>query len=133
MNWESPIEIKDDCVIIHDAPNEKTTNLNKLKQEGKVIEETRCYDEAEVYVGWIRKPLSEKRIASIINKFKKQGFNVTKKAIIHNYNSWLIDMKSGYRDEENGYYLFSPCGCNPLQFRASTLDKRCDWQETYAV
>lgn len=71
-------------------------------------------------------------VKRIINKFKKQGFNVTEKAILHNFRAWKCDMKSGYRDEENGYHLFSPCGCNPLSFRVSSLHKACnDWQTTY--
>ena len=63
--------------------------------------------------------------------FKSKGFNVTEKAIRHNYEAWKYDMKSGYRDEENGYHLFTPCGCNPLSFRLTTLHKPCDWQTTY--
>lgn len=111
---------------------ENVTCLNQLNAEGKIIEETHCYDEGEVFVGWIRKPLSDKRIETIIKKFHKQGFNVTKESIMHNYNAWCADMKSGYRDERNGYHLFSPCGCNPLQFRVTSINPKCDWQETYA-
>lgn len=69
---------------------------------------------------------------SVIKKFKENGFNVTKEAIIHNYSAWICDKKSGYRDEENGYHLFSPCGCNPLSFSATSLHEKCNyWQETY--
>ena len=36
------------------------------------------------------------------------------------------------RDDGNGYHLFSPCGCNPLSVRLSTLHDLCsDWQVTY--
>ena len=40
-------------------------------------------------------------------------------------------LKSGYRDEKNGYHLFTPCGCNPLSFRVSSLEPELDWQITY--
>lgn len=73
--------------------------------------------------------------ASICNKaleyFKQNGYKVTKKAIMHNINAWLYDMKSGYRDDKNNYFLFTPCGCNKLSFRLSTLHKYADWQITY--
>ena len=69
---------------------------------------------------------------SVVNFFKKKGYNVTLDAVNHNFNAWCWDMKSGYRDEENGYHLFSPCGCNPLQFRLTTLHHTAeDWQKTY--
>ena len=36
------------------------------------------------------------------------------------------------RDEENGYHLFTPCGGNPFDLRATTLEECCaDWQITY--
>ena len=69
---------------------------------------------------------------SIVKYFNKKGYNVTLDAVEHNYNAWCCDMKSGYRDEENGYHLFTPYGCNPLQFRLSTLHPTAkDWQITY--
>lgn len=76
--------------------------------------------------------LDTKTIKKILKEFKDNGFNVTQRALIHNFSAWLGDMKSGYRDEENGYFLFTPCGCNPLSFRATTLHPKCaDWQITY--
>lgn len=71
-------------------------------------------------------------VETIIKFFKKNGFNVTKEAILHNFNAYLCDMKSGYRDDVNDYHLFTPCGCNPLSFRLTSLNKNCDWQETYS-
>ena len=69
---------------------------------------------------------------SIMEEFAQAGFNVTWEALYHNYSAWLGDLKSGYRDEKNGYHLFSPCGCNPLSFRVSELRDDCsDWQTTY--
>lgn len=79
---------------------------------------------------------SEKQENDILNEifnfFQKKGVNVSMDAIIHNFYAWMSDFKSGYRDNENGYHLFSPCGCNPLSMRYTALDKSCeDWQITY--
>ena len=63
-------------------------------------------------------------------EFYEHGFHVTLEALAHNYEAWYNDMKSGYLDEENGYHLFTPCGCNTLSFRASE-DVGEDWQTTY--
>ena len=42
------------------------------------------------------------------------------------------DYKSGYCDDTNNYHLFTPCGCNPLSFRATSLPTQCGyWQYTY--
>ena len=117
---------------IYDEKNapEGDVSLNDLKT-AKMGTTVYCYDEGEVNFGFIRS-MSAQRVASIVNKFKKQGFNVTPQAILHNWDAWLRDMKSGYRDEQNGYHLFSPCGCNPFSLRASSLEDCCkDWQTTY--
>lgn len=106
------------------------TTFNKLIAEGRA-KEVFGYEEFDIRVGFIKKRLTDKRIRSIVNKFRKNGFDVTEDAIRHNEDAWWLDRKSGFRDEENGYHLFSPCGCNPLEFRASTLVTQCDWQTTY--
>ncbi len=111
-----------------DAPEGFTTLNNLIAQ--KLGKQTFCYDEFEIMLGR-PKTLSAQRVARICNKFKKNGFNVTPQAILHNWDAWLGDLKSGYRDEKNGYHLFSPCGCNDLRFSASTIDNRLDWQTTY--
>ena len=67
----------------------------------------------------------------IIAELKENGYNVTRQALEHNYNAWLADYKSGYRDEENGYFIFTPCGCNNLYFNVTKLDDHFDWQYTY--
>lgn len=65
--------------------------------------------------------------------FKKHGYNITIYAINHQIDNWMQGLKSGYRDEENGYHLFTPCGCNPFSISCSTLnDLASDWQTTYA-
>ena len=69
----------------------------------------------------------------IIAELKENGYNVTRQALEHNYNAWLADYKSGYRDEENGYFIFTPCGCNNLYFNVTKLDDHFDWQYTYII
>jgi hypothetical protein len=69
-------------------------------------------------------------VKEVIKEFKSNGFNVTEEAIIHNFEAWKSDYKSGYKDERNGYFLFTPCGCNELSFNATELINK-DWQETY--
>lgn len=105
------------------------TTLNNLKAQG-LGETVYCYDEYEIMAGWPKR-MSKKRVKAICDEFKEHGFNVTPVAVMHNYEAWCRDYKSGYRDEENGYHLFSPCGCNELRFSATTLDDRMDWQNTY--
>lgn len=66
----------------------------------------------------------------IMDWFKKKGYNVTKEALEHNYKWSIQGYKCGFRDEENGYFLFTPCAdLNPLSFSASKLFDGCDWQE----
>ena len=105
------------------------TTLNNLKAQG-LGKTVYCYDEYEIMVGRPKR-MTEKMLESILVEFKEHGFNVTKEAVLHNYSCWADDFKSGYRDDANGYHLFSPCGCNDLRFAASTLDSRLDWQTTY--
>lgn len=69
-------------------------------------------------------------LEEVIKEFKTNGFNVTEEAIMHNFEAWRDDYKSGFKDEENGYFLFTPCGCNTLCFVACELTG-VDWQKTY--
>lgn len=109
----------------------EVTTLNDLKANGKG-KEVFPYEKYDINNIKGAKNLSDKDLLRIQRKFKKNGFNVTFDALFHNYHAWFMDMKSGYRDEENGYHLFTPCGCNPLSFRATTLCDNCkDWQFTY--
>jgi hypothetical protein len=76
--------------------------------------------------------LNEALFRKIQSHFQRKGYKVSIEAIAHCLTAWASDCKSGYRDEENGYHLFSPCGCNPLSLRLSTLSPECeDWQQTY--
>lgn len=71
-------------------------------------------------------------IKKVVAYFAEQGFSVSPTAIRHNYEAWKDDWKSGYRDKKNGVHVFSPCGCNPLQFHVSELHPTAeDWQITY--
>lgn len=72
----------------------------------------------------------EFNLEEVIKEFKANGFNVTEEAIMHNFEAWKGDFKSGFKDVENGYFLFTPCGCNTLCFVACELTE-VDWQETY--
>ena len=76
-------------------------------------------------------PFTGRVIREIIGEFAQNGFPVTWEALVHNFCAWYSDRKSGFRDEKNGYFLFSPCGCNPLSFTATTLCEEVEWQETY--
>jgi hypothetical protein len=125
------------CISFDEVEEYNTSNLptfNELVKQG-IVNEVSCVENFAINQVYKNRPkvgLTDKKITSLINKFKKNGFNVTKDAILHNYNAWLCDRKSGYRDDENEYFLFSPCGCNPLSFRATTLHTKCyDWQQTY--
>ena len=112
--------------------------INELIASGSLQEKSyikMCDVDYEKYPAQVRR-MDEKQIDALLkrvqNKFKANGFNVTLDALTHNLNAWLLDYKSGYRDEANKYHLFTPCGCNPLSFRASELDEHCrDWQTTY--
>lgn len=74
----------------------------------------------------------ELSLAKVRRYFMEHGFKVSPKAIRHNYECWKADLKSGYRDEENNVHVFSPCGCNPLQFHVTELHPTAeDWQTTY--
>jgi hypothetical protein len=106
--------------------------ITELVKQGIVKEITCIEREFDVNFPSCKINLTENDFDNIISKFKANGFNVTKEALKHNYNAWLADCKSGFRDDDNNYHLFTPCGCNPLSFRASTLHKQCEhWQFTY--
>jgi len=112
-------------------------DYNDLIRTGRIVELHICrtYD---IYVKDATDRFSNKRLTKrdfdrIIAEFKEHGFNVTVEALKHNYSSWLGDLKSGFRDEQNGYHLFTPCGCNMLSFRATSINDRLDWQETYVA
>lgn len=110
-------------------------SLSDLVRPGAVKEATlyRCHEiRLPKFTGCYEGPaFTGKLIRELIAEFREHGFNVTRKALLHNYGCWFSDLKSGYRDEANGYHLFTPCGCNQLCFRATSLCDDLDWQTTY--
>lgn len=68
----------------------------------------------------------------IADEFEANGYFVEVKAIEHNYEAWCRDEKSGYKDETNDVFLFSPCGCNRLRFSASHLTG-AEYEKTYSA
>lgn len=106
------------------------TTLNRLKKEGKG-DTVYCYDYYDMVLG-TPKTMTIRKTIKLAQEFKKHGFNVSSAAIMHNFEAWCAGWKVGYRDEERGYHLFSPCGGNPFILRATTLEECCtDWQQTY--
>lgn len=72
-------------------------------------------------------------VARTVGAFRDLGAAVSDEAVRHNLDAWLRDEKSGFRDEKNGVFLFSPCLHNPLSFRLSRLlPDNPKWQHTYA-
>lgn len=74
-------------------------------------------------------PEDDAEMADLCAEFAEAGLPVTAEAIAHNASAWKADMKSGYRGD--GYFLFTPCGCNDLHLRAEPLVEGADWQNTY--
>lgn len=68
---------------------------------------------------------------AILSIMEGNGYNVTRQAVIHNYCAWKCGFKSGYRDEENDYFLFTPCGGNNLSFTACRLISDKSSYKTY--
>ena len=137
LRYDSKVEITNDVINIINEDDKgfqesKLPDLAELVREGEIMAK---YTYNEFTIKYKRGTyLYDKQIARIIKKFKKNGFNVTAEAIKHNYEAYRIDHKSGYRDEVNGYHLFSPCGCNDLSFCATDLcEQSDDWQVTYDV
>lgn len=134
VTWETPINLETGMMIPYvsqcDAQIKGYTCLNELKENGKIKRETCAYKEYEIRMGYIRS-MSDKRIEAIIKEFKREGFNVTRQAILYCYVAYRSGFKSGYRDEENGYHLFCPNRLNPFRLSATSLLEDTDWQTTY--
>ena len=110
------------------------TTLSRLLAEKKA-KEVNCYDcldfNMDVYMD---DPELDKKVTAemIIKFFRDNGYNVTSEAVNWCFENWKSGFKSGYRDQENGYHLFNPCGGNALSIRLTTLNPLCeDWQTTY--
>lgn len=104
--------------------------LNDLVQQGHKVEEGVPYEKHDVDFPDSFRRLTPQKAFEVMLEFNAEGFPVTMGAIMHNYAAWCQGWKSGYRGE--GFHLFTPCGGNPLSFRATTLHPSCDdWQTTY--
>ena len=73
---------------------------------------------------------AELNVAEVQAAFFSNGFNVTDEAVMHNYDAWCSEKKSGYLDDERDYFLFTPCGSNQLRFSAERINGE-DYQRTY--
>lgn len=107
--------------------------LNVLINNGDISEMKFPYTKIDCYLNDNESHSDIENIINFVQRYFQQfGYNVSREAIIHNYNAWKQDCKSGYLDKENGYHLFSPCGCNPLRFTLTSLHPTAaDWQITY--
>ncbi|MCR4799668.1 MAG: hypothetical protein K5860_04095 [Bacteroidales bacterium] len=109
----------------------KALDATKKTLAKKGLAGAKSKKEYTIYLGF-PKDLSDINTANIQKEFKQNGFNVSKTAIVHNFNAWKKDYKSGYRDEKNNYFLFTACGCNPLRFTAERLNENSiGYQKTY--
>ena len=140
MNYDFVLDLDKGVIIrkggeltLYDKCNGLTT-LNELILSKKAKDVT-CYDcldfDMDVYAC---DPKLDKKVTTkdIIKFFHDNGYNVTSEAVFWCFESWKSGFKSGYRDQENGYHLFSPCGANALSIRLTTLNPLCeDWQTTY--
>ncbi len=136
--WSNRLDLKNMIVYSEQEADEhpELPTLNDLARANRLIEKT-IYLSHDIcpkgfdYADTAPQQLPAKVLREILKEFNENGFKVTRKSVLHNFNAWLCDFKSGYRDEQNGYHLFTPCGCNPLSLRATSLDNRLDWQTTY--
>ncbi len=104
--------------------------LNEMKAAGMDVKLGHPYQEYDIDFPERFRRLTPKKAREVVAEFAEHGFHVTLDAVMHNYAAWKADFKSGYRGED--FHLFTPCGCNPLSFRATTLHPSCeDWQTTY--
>ncbi|MBQ8713109.1 MAG: hypothetical protein IJ551_09880 [Prevotella sp.] len=131
-NWENKVNLQTMQYVKSHTDEWKTCDwptLNQLRGSGVDVRNGFPYREYDINLPDVR-VLTPEKAHDIVEEFKANGFNVTLDAIMHNYAAWNADFKSGYRGED--FHLFTPCGCNPLSFRATTLEPSCeDWQTTY--
>lgn len=134
LMWDKPFSIESGVIFDNedeiDAFNKgRTLTLNTLSAN-KIGKQVHCYDEYYIRVGDI-KSLPNKLVKEICKEFKENGFNVTEHAVLTNFANWKVGYKCGYRDDANGYHLFTPCGLNPFSLTATSLVDGMDWQDTY--
>lgn len=72
--------------------------------------------------------MTDNVIKEIQAEAEKNGYKISKDAILHNFDRWVMGYKSGYRDEANNYHVFTPSGDNHLSYAIAELK---DYLETY--
>lgn len=128
MNWNLVIDWENKKYTYDKI--EKYPTLNDIKANGEDIRLSFPYEECESPMyGY---DVDNFNPQDVVKFFEEHGYKVTLKAVQHNFNAWCGDLKSGYRDNINGYHLFTPCRCNPLRFSLTTLHPTQDWQNTFA-
>lgn len=118
------------CSEPNHQPIDGFKNLNALVRDGHEVE--LCNPFVEIDWRPINDYPSSINMDDVKEFFKEHGFNVTYSAISHQFDNWSMGYKSGYRDERNGYHLFTPCGGNPFRLSLTSLHETAsDWQTTY--
>lgn len=131
LNYDSKFSMTTGEILPEDTADESAVCLNDFIRKGERLKEVYCYDRVDVDYTYPRS-LTDKMIKNIKGKCATIGVNVTEEAIRHQFECWKYGWKSGYRDDANGYHLFTPCGGNPFSIRCTTLHVKCtDWQHTY--
>lgn len=133
--YDGKIDLENNTYLTIQDDEYKQSNLPtiiELVKQG-IIKEITCIEKQyDINFPPNKHSLTANDFDNVIAEFKANGFNVTKEALQHNYYAWKKDYKSGYCDDTNNYHLFTPCGCNPLSFRATSLHPQCSyWQHTY--
>lgn len=133
MRYDAVFNLKTGRIVkTKKADGKKYVSLNWYIQNRINLDDVQCFDEYNIADLGYPTSLSDAKVNKIVRKFRAHGFNVTKEAVMHQYGAWNAGFKSGYRDDENGYHLFTPCGrCNEFALCASTLTDKVDWQTTY--
>lgn len=133
LDYRDKVEITDNEIyVINQYESEYKTSglptLMELKKRGEVVEKL-SYKEHTVKMV-VSDKLSDTTIRAIISAFKLHGFNVTKEAILNNFEAYKCGLGCGYRDDTNGYHLFTPHD-KEFYLCATTLNKlSSDWQTT---
>lgn len=128
FSWGAKVDLSDKTYVLQSEESEHSAStlptINELFAQG-ILEVVNEIDELDI----TEKDVDMQDFDAVVAFAKQKGFNVEREAFVHNFESWQMDLKSGYRGRE--CHVFSPCGCNPLRYGISKLDDRVDWQTTY--
>lgn len=126
--WDAKVDLTKKMYVSRNERSEYATcnlpTINELVANG-TLEEVSEIEELDI----TGKDVDLQDFDAVVAYAKERGFNIEHEALEHNYNCWLMDFKSGFRGKE--CHVFTPCGCNPLQYSISKLDDRVDWQTSY--